>query len=174
MSNSSSFRASSAGFPKGSSSEQHAPLSACSCSFSLFQMMYQRIGIYFTIATSLVTLSSEPESQQKTSLQLFDIRFASMTLYVFDKTVSPSQILVANFCSSFGWTHVQSTSRITTLGGASKKCPYSRSVVMPEVSLYVLQLEGTLLWAGKCCRYSRIVVISAVVISEVDCTWSLT
>ena len=31
-------------------------------------------------------------------------------------------------------------------------------------------LEGTLLWAWKCCRYSRIiVVISAVVISEVDC-----
>ena len=66
--------------------------------------------------------------------------------------------------------HVQSTSLITTLGGASKKkCPYSRSVVIPEVSLYVLRLEGTLLWAWKCCRFSRIVVISAVVISEVDC-----
>ena len=50
-----------------------------------------------------------------------------------------------------------------------KKCPYSRSVVIPEVSLCVLQLEGTLLWAWKFCRYSRIVVISAVVISEVDC-----
>ena len=34
---------------------------------------------------------------------------------------------------------------------------------------YVLQLDGTLLWAWKFCRYSRIVVISAVVISEVDC-----
>ena len=71
-------------------------------------------------------------------------------------------------CLNF-WIILQSTSLITTLGGASKKCPYSRSVVIPEVSLYVLQLEGTLLWAWKCCRYSRIVVISAVVISEVDC-----
>ena len=34
---------------------------------------------------------------------------------------------------------------------------------------YVLQLDGTLLWAWKLCRYSRIVVISAVVISEVHC-----
>ena len=69
---------------------------------------------------------------------------------------------------------VQSTSLITTLGGAPEKCPYSRSVVIPEVSLYVLQLHGTLLWAGKLCRYSRIVVISRVVISEVDCIlpWS--
>ena len=64
---------------------------------------------------------------------------------------------------------VQSTSLITTLGGASEKCPYSRSVVIPEVSLYVSQLDGTLLWARNICRYSRIVVISAVVISEVDC-----
>ena len=69
----------------------------------------------------------------------------------------------------FGQELVQSTSLITTLGGASKMCPYSRSVVIPEVLLYVLQLEGTLLWAWKFCRYSRIVVISAVVISEVDC-----
>ena len=69
---------------------------------------------------------------------------------------------------------VQSTSRITTLGGASKKCPYSRSVVIPEVSVYVLQLEETLLWAWKCCRYSRIVVISAVVISKVDCMLNIT
>ena len=66
--------------------------------------------------------------------------------------------------------HIQSTLRITTLGGASEKCPYSRSVVIPEVSFYVLQWGGTLLWAWKFCRYSRIVVISAVVISEVDCT----
>ena len=65
---------------------------------------------------------------------------------------------------------LQSTLRITTLGGASEKCPYSRSVVIPEVSLYVLQLDGTLLWAWEFCRYSRIVVISAVVIGEVDCT----
>ena len=72
-------------------------------------------------------------------------------------------------CTLLG-ADIQSTSLITTLGGASKKCPYSRSAIIPEVSLYVLQLEGTLLWAGKCCRYSRIVVISAVVISEVDCT----
>ena len=56
-----------------------------------------------------------------------------------------------------------------TLGGASKNCPYSRSVVIPEVSLYVLQWDGTLLWAWKFCRYSRTVVISAVVIGEVDC-----
>ena len=55
-----------------------------------------------------------------------------------------------------------------TLGGASEKCPYSRNVVIPEVPLYVLQLDGTLLWACKFCRYSRIVVIYAVVISEVD------
>ena len=60
-------------------------------------------------------------------------------------------------------------SRLTTLGGASEKCPYSRSAVIPEVSLYVSQLDGTLLWARKFCRYSRIVVRSAVVISEVDC-----
>ena len=66
--------------------------------------------------------------------------------------------------------HIQSTSLITTLGGASKRCPYSRSVVIPEVSSYVLQWDGTLLWAWKFCRYSRIVVISAVVIREVDCT----
>ena len=31
---------------------------------------------------------------------------------------------------------VQSTLLITTLGGASKRCPYSRSVGIPEVSLY--------------------------------------
>ena len=65
---------------------------------------------------------------------------------------------------------LQSTSRITTLGGASEKCPYLRSVVIPEVPLYVLQLDVTLLWAWKFCRYSRIVVVSAVVISEVDCS----
>ena len=64
---------------------------------------------------------------------------------------------------------LQSTSLITTLGEASKRCPYSRSVIIPEVSLYVLQWDGTLLWAWKFCRYSRIVVRSAVVISEVDC-----
>ena len=67
------------------------------------------------------------------------------------------------------FSHIQSTSLITILGGASEKCPYSRSVVIPEVPLYVLQLDGTLLWAWKFRRYSRIVVISAVVISEVDC-----
>ena len=50
---------------------------------------------------------------------------------------------------------VQSTLRITTLGGASAKCPYSRSVVIPEVSLDVLQLDGTLIWAWKFCRYIR-------------------
>ena len=32
---------------------------------------------------------------------------------------------------------LQSTSRITTLGGASEKCPYSRSVVIPEVPLCI-------------------------------------
>ena len=32
---------------------------------------------------------------------------------------------------------VQSTSLITTFGGASKKCPYSRSVVISEVSLCI-------------------------------------
>ena len=66
---------------------------------------------------------------------------------------------------------IQSTSLITTLGGASKRCPYSRSVVIPEVSLYVLQWDGTLLWAWNFCRYSRIVVIPEVVISEVDCSY---
>ena len=65
---------------------------------------------------------------------------------------------------------LQSTLRITTLGGASEKCPYSLTALIPEVSLYVLQFDGTLLWAWKFCRYSRIVVISAVAISEVDCT----
>ena len=54
-------------------------------------------------------------------------------------------------------------------GGTSKLCPYSRSVLIHEVSLYVLQLDGTLLWAWKFCRYWRIVRISAVAISEVDC-----
>ena len=44
------------------------------------------------------------------------------------------------------------------------KCRYTRSPI------YVLQLDGTLLRAWKFCRYSRIVVISAVVISQVDCT----
>ena len=63
---------------------------------------------------------------------------------------------------------VQPAVRITTLGGASEKCSYPRSVLIPEVSLYVLQLDGTLLWAWNFCRYSRIVVISAVVMSEVD------
>ena len=35
---------------------------------------------------------------------------------------------------------------------------------------YVLQLDGTLLWAWTFCHYSRIVVISAVIINEVDCS----
>ena len=47
---------------------------------------------------------------------------------------------------------------VTTLGRASEKCPYIRSLIN------VLQLDGTLLWAWKFCRYSRIVVISAGVI----------
>ena len=78
--------------------------------------------------------------------------------------------VVANKIRPLPWIHLQSTSLITTLGGASNKCPYSRSVVIPEVSLYVLQLDGTLLWAWAFCRYSRIVVIS-----KVDCTvaWCL-
>ena len=42
---------------------------------------------------------------------------------------------------------LQSTSLITTLGGATEKCRYSRSAVIPEVSLYVLQCHETLLWA---------------------------
>ena len=63
---------------------------------------------------------------------------------------------------------IQSTLRITTLGGASEKCLYSQSVIIAEVSLYVLQLDGTLLWAWKFCRYSRTVVTSSVVISKVD------
>ena len=54
---------------------------------------------------------------------------------------------------------------------------HQTGVVIREVSLYpkphyndiVLQWDGTLLWAWKCCRYSRIVVISTVVISQVDC-----
>ena len=40
-----------------------APLSACSSSFSLVQI-YQRIGVYFSIATNLVRLSSEPEEPE--------------------------------------------------------------------------------------------------------------
>ena len=55
---------------------------------------------------------------------------------------------------------IQSTMRITTLGWASEKCPCSRSVLIPEISLtYVSQLDGNLLWAWKFCRHSRIVVI---------------
>ena len=53
-----------------------------------------------------------------------------------------------------------------------RNCPYSRSVLIPKVYLYVLLLDGTSLWVWKFCRYSRIiVVISAVVttICEVDC-----
>ena len=42
---------------------------------------------------------------------------------------------------------LQPTSLITTLCGASEKCPYSRSAAIPEVSIYVSQLDGTLLWA---------------------------
>ena len=51
---------------------------------------------------------------------------------------------------------------------------HQKSVLIREVSLYpkshyvLIQLEGTLLWAWKCCRYWRIVVISAVVISELS------
>ena len=71
--------------------------------------------------------------------------------------------------ASYMYMHVQSTLRITTLGGASEKCPYLRSVLISEVSLYALQLDRNLLWAWKFCRYSRNVVISVVVISEVDC-----
>ena len=63
---------------------------------------------------------------------------------------------------------IQSTSGITTLDGALEKCPYSRSVFIPKVSLYVLRLDGTLLRAWEFCRCSRIVVIFAVVIREVD------
>ena len=78
-------------------------------------------------------------------------------------------------CKSRRNKELQSTLLITTPGGgASKKCPYSRSVVIPEVSLYVLQLDGTLLRAWTFCRYSRIVIISAVVISEVDCSNNVT
>ena len=43
------------------------------------------------------------------------------------------------------------------------KCRYTRSLII------CIQVEWTLLWAWEFCRYSRIVVISAVVISEVDC-----
>ena len=38
----------------------------------------------------------------------------------------------------------------------------------PKSHYNVLQWDGTLLWAWKFCRYSRIVVISAVVISELS------
>ena len=44
------------------------------------------------------------------------------------------------------------------------KCRYTRSLII------CAQWDGTLPWAWKSCRYSRIVVISAVVISEVDCS----
>ena len=66
--------------------------------------------------------------------------------------------------------YLQSTSLITTLGGGIRKgslfakCRYTRSLIT------CIQVVWTLLWAWKFCRYSRIVVISAVVISEVDCT----
>ena len=48
------------------------------------------------------------------------------------------------------------------------KCRYTRSLI-----ICITVWDGTLLWAWKFCRYSRIVVISAVVISEVDCTCTL-
>ena len=53
-------------------------------------------------------------------------------------------------CAVHKLNTVQSTSLTTTLGGASEKCPYSRSVVIPEVSLhvYVSQLDGTSLCSG--------------------------
>ena len=55
--------------------------------------------------------------------------------------------------------HVQSTLLITTLGGgASEKCPYSRSVVMPEVSLYVTYY----IWTGLCSGHGNSVVIHEV------------
>ena len=60
-------------------------------------------------------------------------------------------------------TGVQSTLHITTPGGSLEKCRYTRSLII------CVQVDGTLPWAWTFCRYSRIVVISAVVISEVDC-----
>ena len=56
---------------------------------------------------------------------------------------------------------VQSTVRVTTLGGASEKCRYSQSVVIPEVSLlcetvrldFALGMEILSLFAN--CRYIR-------------------
>ena len=48
---------------------------------------------------------------------------------------------------------VQSTSLITTTGGASEKCPYSRSVVIPEVSLLCYS------WMGLCSGHEISVVI---------------
>ena len=44
---------------------------------------------------------------------------------------------------------LQSTSLITTLGGASKKCPYSRSVVIPEVSLLYYRWKGLYYRLGR-------------------------
>ena len=79
---------------------------------------------------------------------------------------SPFFSTCTEYVQSTPQSRIQSTSRITTLGGASEKCPYSRSVVIPEVPYmyYMIQLDGTLLRTWKFCRYSRIVVISAVVI----------
>ena len=62
----------------------------------------------------------------------------------FRRDSNPSELHTLGLCTL---GIVQSTSRITTLGGASEKCPYSQSVVIPKVSLYVLQLDETLLWA---------------------------
>ena len=49
-----------------------------------------------------------------------------------------------------------------------------RVIALTAFTVDVLQWDVTLLWAWKFCRYSRIVVVSAVVISEVDCTYNET
>ena len=104
MSNFSSFRAISAGLRKGSSSEQHESLSACSCSFSPVHI-YQRIGVYFSFATSLVTSSSEPAHTRN-----FSSAFR-YSLHLNDSLCfRQNSILLANpcseLCNSFGWAHV--------------------------------------------------------------------
>ena len=70
--------------------------------------------------------------------------------YVFINLVIPSSIVL---CGDGTWLGAGGESPHTVnfayndTRRASEKCPYSRSVVIPEVSLYVSQLNGTLLWA---------------------------
>ena len=71
-------------------------------------------------------------------------------------------------------SEVQSTLRITTLGRASEKCPYSRSVVIPEVSLHVYR------WNELCSGHGNSVVVRELslypqsLLAKLTVTWCST